>query len=62
MPAIERESARDSGPLPRSAEDVKLTAIEAAIRDANDIEEWYRDQLVTEAWSLREFYRRHTSG
>jgi hypothetical protein len=61
MPTIDRNSAHDSGPPPRSGEHVELIAIEAAIRDASNIEEWYRDQLLEEVWSLGEFYRRHTS-
>ena len=61
MPTIDRESAHDSGPPPQFGEHVELTAIEAAIRDASDVEEWYRDQLLEEVWSLGEFYRRHTS-
>jgi hypothetical protein len=61
MPAINRESVHDSAPPPRSAEHVELIAIEAAIRDASNIEDWYRDQLLEEVWSLGEFYRQHTS-
>ena len=39
---------------------VELIAIESAIRDADDIEEWYRDQLLEQVSSLGEFYRRQT--
>ena len=50
-----------SEPASQSVEHVDLIAVEAAIREAGDIEEWYRDQLLEEVWSLGEFYRRHTS-
>jgi hypothetical protein len=59
MATFDRKSAHDSGPTPRPGEHVELIAVEAAIRDAGDIEEWYRDQLLEEVWSLGEFYRRH---
>jgi hypothetical protein len=61
MPTINEEDAHHVGPPLDSVEHIELIAIEAAVRDASNIEEWYCDQLLTEVTSLGEFYRRQTS-
>jgi hypothetical protein len=44
-----------------TGERIDLAAVEATILAANNVEDWYREELLAEVRSLSEFYKAHSS-